>query len=241
MIILGISGRKQSGKSTTGNFIYSVYMSNMGIADNVYINESGQIMVSDLLGDKNYAGIFDPTYTNNNDFVVKQVFDRLSANIRLYNFADVLKQDICMNLLNLTYDQCYGSDEDKNQLTDIKINGTYASARDILQYIGTDVFRNMKPNVWVDATIERIKKDKPKIALITDCRFPNEIEAIKNNGGKVLRLTRDPHHSTHESESILDMLRYDWNNFDFILDNKDMSLFDQISHIKDILSSILDV
>lgn len=216
-------------------------MSDLGISEKVYINESGQIMVSDLLGDTNYAGIFDPAHMISNDYMMAKVADKLNNKVKIYNFADVLKQDVCMKILGLTYEQCYGSDEDKNKPTGLTYENKEMSSRDILQFIGTDIFRKLKPNVWVDATINKIKLEKPKLAIITDCRFPNEIEAIKSNGGKVLRLTRDPHHSNHLSESILDMANYDWNNFDFILDNSDMNLFDQLSHTKDILSTILDI
>lgn len=241
MLILGISGRKQSGKSTTGNFIFSIYMSDLSVSEKVYINESGQIMVSDLLGDKNYAGIFDPSNTNSRDYTISKVFEQMRHKIKIYNFADVLKKDICMNILGLTYEQCYGSDEEKNKETNLIFDNKNMSAREILQFIGTDIFRKLKPDVWVDATINKIKADNPKIAIITDCRFPNEVKSIQDNGGKVLRLTRDPHHSDHISESILDMQNYDWNNFDFILDNSNMNLFEQLSQTKDILSTILDI
>jgi hypothetical protein len=239
MLTIGISGRKQSGKTTTGNFIYSVYMSNYNISENVYINETGQIMVSDLLGDKNYAGIFEPTNTLSNDYIIQQVFSKLSPVIKIYNFADILKQDICMNILGLTYSQCYGTDDEKNMPTDLSLNGKNMSAREILQFIGTDIFRKIKPNVWVDATIQKIKKDNPTIAIITDCRFPNEIDSIKTIGGKVIRLTRDPHHSEHISESILDMDRYNWNNFDYVIDNNNMSLFEQIEYTKNLLVNLI--
>ena len=92
MFILGISGRKQSGKSTTGNFIVSIYLSDLAISENVYLNEYGQIIVSDLLGDKNYAGVFDPTNIYSDDYTIKQVIQRLRGLIKIYNFADVLKQ-----------------------------------------------------------------------------------------------------------------------------------------------------
>lgn len=239
MLILGISGRKQSGKSTTGNFLYSIYMSEYNISEKVYINELGQIVVSDLLGDTNYSGIFDPTATYTKDYMLRKVFDTLSPIIKIYNFADVLKQDICMNILGLSHEQCYGSDEDKNKPSHLVWEGKNISAREALQFIGTDIFRKMKSDVWVEATINKIKQEKPKVAIITDCRFPNEVDSIKNNNGKVIRLTRDPHHSDHISESILDMDKYNWNNFDLILDNSNMNLFEQLSETKDALSGIL--
>jgi hypothetical protein len=240
MFILGISGRKQSGKSTTGNFIVSIYLSDLAISENVYLNEYGQIIVSDLLGDKNYAGVFDPTNIYSDDYTIKQVIQRLRGLIKIYNFADVLKQDVCMGLLGLTYEQCYGTDDEKNRPTDMIFDGKNMSSREILQFIGTDIFRTLKPNIWVDATIKKIQKERPKLAIITDCRFPNEVQSIKDNGGKVLRLTRDPHHSDHISESVLDMDRYNWNNFDHIIDNKNMPMLEQLSETQKILSLILE-
>jgi hypothetical protein len=215
-------------------------MSNLGISNKVYINEYGQIIVSDLLGDTNYAGVFDPTsHYGNNDYIISQVFEKLAPYIKIYNFADVLKRDICMNILGLTYDQCYGSDEEKNAPTSLQLEGKYLSARDILQYIGTDIFRKIKPDVWVEATITKIKKDKTELAIITDCRFPNEVDIVKNNNGKILRLSRDLHHSDHISETILDPENYNWANFDFVLNNDNMSILEQLTETKNILEEIL--
>ena len=40
--------------------------------------------------------------------------------VKLYNFADPVK-DMCINLFGFTYDQAYGTDEQKNQiLSDIR-------------------------------------------------------------------------------------------------------------------------
>lgn len=82
-------------------------------------------------------------------------------------------------------------------------------------------------------------KRKPKLAIITDCRFPNEVEAIKSAGGIVARLTRNVHNSEHISESILDKDNYDWGNFDYVLDNKSIDLLDQLVQIKEMMGEIL--
>jgi hypothetical protein len=50
---------------------------------------------------------------------------------------------------------------------------------------------------------ERLKKEKPQIALIADVRFPNEMKWIKDNHGECVRvdrpdlppLTKDSHYS----------------------------------------------
>jgi hypothetical protein len=238
-MIIGLSGKKQSGKTTSGNFIASLFMANLEVSNKIRLNDKGQIEVSDLLGDKLYKGLFDPSYSKSNDYIIKKVFDILNPEIKLYSFADILKQNICMDILDMSYDQCYGSDDNKNSPTDMSWNDNSMTARDIMQFVGTDIFRHLKPNVWVDATINKIAKDKPKLAIITDCRFPNEVESIKNSGGKVIRLTRAPFSSDHISENILNKDTYDWNNFDYVIDNSDMSILEQCNSVQEILMKVL--
>jgi hypothetical protein len=139
------------------------------------------------------------------------------------SFADPLKQDICMNILGMTYEQCYGTDDDKNTTTDLTWNNNQLTARAAMEIIGTDIFRSLKNSVWVDATINKIKRDNLDLAIIADCRFPNEVESIKNAGG-FIRLDLDPYHSESPSECALDKHLYDWNNFDCIIRNSGMDL-----------------
>ena len=146
---------------------------------------------------------------------------------KIYNFADPLKRDICMNILGLSYEQCYGEDIDKNTLTDIEWEGKRLTAREVMQFVGTDIFRKMKNNVWASATINKIKQEKPQLALIADCRFPNEVEAVKNAGGLVIKLTRNPYNSDHASEIALDENRYSCSNFDLIIYNDHISISEQ--------------
>jgi hypothetical protein len=146
---------------------------------------------------------------------------------KIYNFADPLKKDICMNILGLTYDQCYGDDVSKNQFTEVFWEGNRLTAREVMQFVGTDIFRKMKQEVWAEATIKKIQKEKPKLAIIADCRFPNEVEAIRNVGGLVIKLTRNPYNSQHSSETALDDINYSARNFDFIVNNKNMTITEQ--------------
>lgn len=60
----------------------------------------------------------------------------------------------------------------------------------VLQYIGTDVFRNnFHDEIWIASLENRIRNSKRDI-VITDCRFFNEVKAIRNIGGKVIRVRR---------------------------------------------------
>jgi len=241
MLILGISGRKQSGKSTIGNFILSLYLAKLGYCEKIYMDEDGQLLISDILGDTRYEGVFDirklaDTY---NDPRFIQAMNKLNSKVKIYNFADILKTDICINMLGLTYDQCYGTDDNKNEMTNIVWNDKKLSARDVMQVVGTDIFRKLDTNVWVRSTINKIIRDKPDLAVITDCRFPNEVDSIKQSGGKVIRLTRNPFQSDHLSETVLDKDNYDWSNFDYVVENSNVSLLDQFTQIKKLLEEIL--
>ena len=184
--ILSFSGRKQSGKSTSADYITSL------------INEY--------------------------HIILRENRYELNMSCKIYSFADPLKQDICINILGLTYDQCYGSDDDKNTMTDLWWDGVQLTAREAMEIIGTKIFRALKTNVWADATINKIKKENVDLAIISDCRFPNEVEAVKNSGGINIRLDLDPFHSNSISENSLDQDVYDWSNFDIIIKNSKMTI-----------------
>lgn len=173
-----------------------------------------------------FAGRKQSGKTTCSEFIQSIVPDSFGS-VKIYNFADPLKHDICINILGLTHDQCYGDDAAKNMITDIKWDNKFLTAREVMQFVGTDIFRKMKENVWTQATLEKIKKEKPQLAIIADCRFPNEVTAIKENGGIVIKLTRNPFNSNHSSETALDFDNYDYRNFDTIITNHLLSIQDQ--------------
>jgi hypothetical protein len=60
----------------------------------------------------------------------------------------------------------------------------------VLQYWGTEVVRKgFHDDMWVASLENRLRQSTDDI-VITDCRFPNEIKAIRNAGGKVVRIKR---------------------------------------------------
>jgi hypothetical protein len=89
------------------------------------------------------------------------------------------------------------------------------TAREFMQFLGTDVMRKMYEPVWVKSCIEKIQKERSQLAIIADIRFPNEAKAVEQAGGKVVRLTREVHEDKHSSEVALD----DYPFTDYI-DNK---------------------
>ena len=60
----------------------------------------------------------------------------------------------------------------------------------VLQYWGTEVVRKgFHDDMWAASLEHRLLNTKNDI-VITDCRFPNEIKAIRAAGGKVVRIKR---------------------------------------------------
>ena len=170
-----------------------------------------------------FAGRKQSGKTSACEFVQKLWASKKQENSCIYNFADPLKH-MCQTILGLTYNQCYGTDKHKNELVDCYWNGKQLSAREVMQIVGTDMFRKMQQNVWADATIRKIHYENLPLALIADCRFPNEVEAVKKAGGLVIKLNRNLYHSSHASETALDDSEYNPKNFDYSIDNNQMCL-----------------
>ena len=131
---------------------------------------------------------------------------------RLIAYADYLKE-ILGKCFNLTDDELYGSNKEL-PLCDLPIRTKsgnvlpqYWTTRRLLQYIGTDVFRRIDPNVWVNVVKNEINSTNYDYYIITDVRFPNELNWILMSGGihlHVIRSNKDfSDRRTHISENSL--------------------------------------
>jgi hypothetical protein len=101
------------------------------------------------------------------------------------------------------------------------------SPRQVLQHLGTewaqmDLCRcyprfaaTTNRSLWVKLCFDRIDslrgKGGYKHFAITDVRFPHEVEAIRDNGGKILKVVRNsmPTSDVHESERYIKEIRAD--------------------------------
>lgn len=62
----------------------------------------------------------------------------------------------------------------------------------VLQYWGTEVCRKaFHDDIWIASLENKLRNTKDDI-VISDVRFPNEITAIHNAGGRVIRVVRGP-------------------------------------------------
>jgi len=71
-----------------------------------------------------------------------------------------------------------------------RLNMPKLTPRWVLQYWGTEVCRRgFHDDIWIASVENKMRKTKDNI-VISDVRFPNEISAIHNAGGKVIRIKR---------------------------------------------------
>lgn len=233
--ILALAGKKQSGKNTSANWLLGLAMLGLKIVeDRIDLDEKGRLRISDMWGNKDMYGVFD--YYNPHSEMEAFLETNIHPWFKIYSFADLLKRDVCMGLLGLKEKQCFGTDDDKNSLTHINwanIPGSHGeglmTGREVMQVMGTDIFRAIYDPVWARGTINRIKTDQAELSVICDCRFPNEVEETRAAGGKVIRFLRDPYkgEDQHASETALDPGNFDQSKFDLVVDNSEMTILEQ--------------
>lgn len=203
-LLIILSGKKQSGKNTLSNFITGEYLKRTNQIRDFKITPTGLLEYIE----KDKTVVLSEGAFNKQDF----------NGVKLYSFADPIKE-FCMNVLGLSEKQCYGTSEDKDTFTSCTWgkNCKNMTAREVLQIFGTDMVRSIYPDAWSFATYNLIKDEGQELAIITDGRFPNEIDIGKKYGGKSIRLLRNICGiDLHPSEIALD----DYDNFDAVLDNR---------------------
>ena len=111
------------------------------------------------------------------------------------SFADTLK-DITAILMGWDRELLQGSTiesrEWREKADDYWSNkfGKMITPRIILQELGTNVLRNQfLQSIWVDSLQKKLM-EMDKNVVITDVRFPNEINMIKELGGTIYRVER---------------------------------------------------
>jgi hypothetical protein len=73
-----------------------------------------------------------------------------------------------------------------------RLNTPHLTPRWILQQWGTEVCRKgFHDDIWIASLENKLRNSEDDI-VISDCRFPNEIRAIRAAGGRVIRVVRGP-------------------------------------------------
>ncbi len=127
--------------------------------------------------------------------ILKEKLESEGYKVLVTHYGDLLKH-ICRSF--------FGWDGGKDE-----------AGRHILQYVGTDVIKEIQPDFWVDFIVDvlRFFPSEWDYVLIPDCRFPDEISGLKSAGFDVthLRVIRKNFESPlsaeqqkHSSETALD-------------------------------------
>jgi ABC-type dipeptide/oligopeptide/nickel transport system ATPase component len=206
-MIIGINGKIGAGKDTVGTIIQGLLLTNK--------NQSSEI--------KKFAG------------KLKQIASILTG-IPVENFED---QEFKKTILGSEWGTVQNVPLNSiPPFADIQFN-VMMSVREFLQRLGTEAMRDgLHTNVWVNAlfadynpgyTISPLDVDNqaPDNWIITDMRFPNELESVEKRHGITIRVIREKlpikHSKTgkthllnreafteHPSETALDKTTFDY-------------------------------
>ena len=217
-MIIGISGKMGSGKDTVGKIIQyltSKQLNNLNTKDslkefNIFLNSRYKPEINHW---------------------------------QIVKFADALKDIVCI-LTGCTREQLENIDFKNSKLgknwewgEGCNSNTTY---RTLLQTLGTDLLRNqLHENVWVnalmskyipeykfndgtEASVKNWHNAKLPNWIITDVRFPNELEAIKDRGGIIIKVERNTIlHYKYTDNDVKEKLS--------LMGYKDLSLFEELA------------
>jgi hypothetical protein len=211
-MIIGISGYAKSGKDTVAKIIQYI---NRG-------NTTVEYSLEDAVKDSSYEVILDIESLwciKKFSGALKKVASILTG-IPVHRFED---QEFKDSFLGKEWHTEVEAPLDV-AFDDVKFM-KMMSVRELLQKLGTDAIRNgLHPNAWVNAAMAGYKPSVvgydangspvPELPrwIFTDCRFPNEAQAIKDAGGFVIRVDRPGVGpvNDHPSETALDNWDFDY-------------------------------
>ena len=128
------------------------------------------------------------------------------------SFADRLRKTVATAL---GCNEQFFLDPDKKEEIDPR---TGKSRRYWLQWIGTEGFRHLWDDVWIEAWKQDVARANHDRILVTDLRFPNEFSAISSMPNTITIRVENPrkpvNNDAHASE-----LHYRDFDVDFIIDN----------------------
>ena len=146
-----------------------------------------------------------------------------------YGYADSFYRDMNGQPI-MNNKQCSKEEYEKHYKTNWQTAYKHEyTVRDILQLLGTEVGRSIHNDFWVNALFSGYTQTAPNETVIsklsdgnnddfrigkmpsfpnwivTDMRFPNELEAVKSRGGITIRVNRDLSHLYHAAIQNGDM------------------------------------
>lgn len=82
--------------------------------------------------------------------------------------------------------------------------------RNQLQALGVALKEKISPNIWAMLVKDEIIKNDYKNVLITDCRFPDEIDMIRSLGGMIIEVRRQAIPDWYEMAELDNLGKLHW-------------------------------
>lgn len=180
-IILGLTGKKQSGKSTVGEYLVETYdFTEVSFADPLrYLMQVFCVLPSN----------FDYVRDKEKDILILKDYDNTQISAFFYRAC-----------LQMRLKPSYAMTQSFIAFLRQNFLGFF-SARSFLQKIGTEWGRNtIDKDIWLNITIDNLPKGTNLV--FTDVRFDSEAEAIQDIGGIIIKIKRTNFkHQKDEHES----------------------------------------
>jgi ABC-type oligopeptide transport system ATPase subunit len=200
-MIIGINGKIGSGKDTVGKIIQYLQCHN-----------TGEITIQDVMSNPEHEWWLE----EQSKFEIKKFAGKLKEIASLLTGIDIEDfedQEFKKTNLESSWDV-------KSKYRDRRPPKPM-TVREFLQKLGTEAMREgLHTNVWVNALFADYKPPKmseynPSNWIITDMRFPNEMDAVVKRHGITIRVTRPVKKSKntpklHSSETALDKAKFDY-------------------------------
>jgi hypothetical protein len=123
---------------------------------------------------------------------------------RRVSFADILK-DVCRVMYPTQIRENYHYEHNTEAKNDpVKLyDGNITTVRGVWIKVG-NVLRSFDPNIWIGAAFAAASNQSQECIIVTDVRYPNEAEYIRDLGGLLFRVD-NPRiaHTNDEADAAL--------------------------------------
>lgn len=168
--------------------------------------------------------------------IIKKFLNEKLFTVSKFAFADDIKIIAKVLFPQLTEDQLYG--DSVNRDFTICENTTI---RKLAQEIGK-FGRNFDEDIWVKNTLYKVKTSNAFCKIISDLRFVNEYNLLKENDFKLIRIKRNIDYGLNKDQ-YKDVSEVDQDNlldeqFDLVIDNNG-SVYDLEAKLKHFIDTLI--
>jgi hypothetical protein len=122
--------------------------------------------------------------------------DELGCDVKIFSFADIIKSQV-----HEFFEEYYGIDSFTEKTEEKNI------IRDLLVAHGETMKKLYGNRIWADSVILDIKESEEKFfPIIPDVRFDFEVDAVKEEGGTVIHISKIGNEPPNETEFMNDPL-----------------------------------